>query len=232
MARAIRFDNRRTAGRQLAHVVRDLGYASRRPTVLALPRGGVPVGYEIARALRAPLDAFVVRKLGVPGQEELALGAVASGGVRVLNGDVIESLGLPDEVIDEVAWRELREIERREFAYREGRPAPHVGGRTALLVDDGLATGATMRAAVAAVRRAGPERVVVAVPVASPEAYDALRRDVDDLVCLFTPEPFRAVGLWYRDFRQTEDDEVRALLARAAFEVGAGRTARPFASPA
>ena len=218
MARALRFHNRRTAGRHLAQVLRNEGFAARRPLVLALPRGGVPVGYEVARALRAPLDVFVVRKLGVPGHEELALGAVSSGGVRILNREVVEALNIPGEVIDEVAQRELRELERRECAYREGRPAPPVRGRTVILVDDGLATGATMRAAVAAVRSAGPDRVVVAVPVAAPEAYDEFRREVDAVACLSTPDPFHAVGLWYQDFGQTDDAEVRELLARAAHE--------------
>jgi putative phosphoribosyl transferase len=220
MARLMRFQDRRDAGRHLAALLRNAGYALKNPLVLALPRGGVPVGYEVARALRAPLDVFVVRKLGVPGHEELAFGAVSSNGVRILNRDVIEDLNVPGDVIDEVAARELRELERRERAYREGRPAPPAWGRTVILVDDGLATGATMRAAVAAVRRSEPARVVVAVPVAAPAAYDEFRREVDAVACVFTPEPFHAVGLWYQDFSQTDDDEVRDLLARSARELG------------
>jgi putative phosphoribosyl transferase len=230
MARAMRFQNRRDAGRRLASILREAGYASKAPLVLALPRGGVPVGYEVARALRAPLDVFVVRKLGAPGREELALGAVSSNGVRILNRDVIEELGVPDDVIDEIAARELRELARRELAYREGHPAPPVWGRTVILVDDGLATGATMHAAVAAVRRSEPARVVVAVPVASPWAYDEFRREVDAIACVFTPEPFHAVGLWYQDFAQTDDDEVRELLGRSSRELGP--EARAFAPAA
>ena len=182
--------------------------------VLALPRGGVPVAFEVARALRAPLDIFLVRKLGVPGQEELAMGAIASGGVRVVNEDVVRHLGIPPEVIDAVAAREQGELERRERAYRDERPAPDVRGRTVMLVDDGLATGSTMRAAALALRQKGPARVVVAVPVASREACAEFRGEVDDVVCAATPEPFMGVGRWYEDFSQTTDEEVRELLAR------------------
>lgn len=183
--------------------------------VLALPRGGVPVGYEVALALGAPLDVFVVRKLGVPGQEELALGAIASGGVQVLNEDLVRELGIGPEVIARIAERELRELERRERLYRDGRPPAAVEGRHVVVVDDGLATGATMRAAVQALRQHRPASVTVAVPVAAEDTRDLFRSVADDIVCLATPEPFRAVGLWYRDFRPTSDDEVRDLLTRA-----------------
>jgi predicted phosphoribosyltransferase len=183
--------------------------------VLALPRGGVPVGFEVAQILNAPLDVFLVRKLGVPGHEELAMGALASGGVVVRNSEVVDRLGIPDRVIAEVAAREQRELDRREQAYRDDRPAPDVRGKTVLLVDDGLATGATMRAAAAALREQGPARIVVAVPIAAPETCEDFRGQVDEIICAITPEPFYAVGLWYDDFSQTTDDEVRDLLARA-----------------
>jgi len=208
------FRDRTDAGRRLA--ARMTEYAGRSDVlVLALPRGGVPVAFEVARALRAPLDVFLVRKLGVPGQEELAMGAIASGGVRVVNEDVVRHLGIPPEVIDAVAAREQGELERRERAYRDERPAPDVRGRTVILVDDGLATGSTMRAAALALRQQGPARVVVAVPVASREACEEFRGEVDDIVCAATPEPFMGVGRWYEDFSQTTDEEVRELLARA-----------------
>ncbi len=184
--------------------------------MLGLPRGGVPVAYEIARALDAPLDVFIVRKLGVPGQEELAMGAIATGGVRALNEDVVDYLGIPDSVIDEVAAREQQELERRMRLYRGESPPPVIAGRTVILADDGLATGATMRAAVAALRQQRPVRLVVAVPTAAAETCDALRSAVDDLLCAITPEPFDGVGRWYDDFSQISDDEVRTLLARAA----------------
>jgi predicted phosphoribosyltransferase len=183
--------------------------------VLALPRGGVPVAYEVARALHAPLDVFLVRKLGLPGHEELAMGAVASGGVRVLNRDVVERLQLPQELIDAVTRRELQELQRRERAYRGDRPFPDVRGKTVILVDDGLATGSTMRAAAEALRQQGPARLVVAVPAGSKETCDEFREEVDEVVCAITPEPFYAVGLWYDDFSQTTDDEVRELLSAA-----------------
>jgi putative phosphoribosyl transferase len=184
--------------------------------VLALPRGGVPVGYEVARLLGAALDVFVVRKLGVPGREELALGAVASGGVRVLNEGVVAALGLGEREIGQIVERELAEVERRERAYRGSRPPLALERKLAILVDDGLATGATMRAAALAVRRLGPKRVVAAVPVAARQTCDELRGDVDEIVCACTPEPFYAVGRWYEDFGQTDDEEVRALLLEAA----------------
>jgi predicted phosphoribosyltransferase len=182
--------------------------------VLALPRGGVPVGYEVARALGAPLDVFLVRKLGVPGYEELAMGAVASGGVRVLNDEIVRGLGISEHGIDVAVAREMEELARRERLYRGDRPPPDVAGRTVILVDDGLATGATMRAAVAALREQQPTRIVVAVPTASPDTCEVLKAEADDVVCAITPEPFFAVGHWYEDFTQTTDDEVRELLAR------------------
>jgi predicted phosphoribosyltransferase len=184
--------------------------------VLALPRGGVPVAYEVANHLDASLDVFLVRKLGVPGHEELALGAIARGGVRVLNHDVVEMAGIDERGINAIAAREQRELERRESAYRDGRPPAPIHGRIAIIIDDGLATGATMLAAARAVRSLRPRRVVVAVPVAARETCEMFRREVDEIVCAETPEPFRAVGLWYEDFSQTTDEEVRHLLARSA----------------
>ncbi|MGH9348514.1 MAG: phosphoribosyltransferase [Vicinamibacterales bacterium] len=214
-----RFRDRREAGRLLA--ARLAAYAGRHDVlVLALPRGGVPVAYEVARALGAPLDVFLVRKLGVPGREELAMGAVASGGVRVLNEDVVSALGISDRAIDEVAAAEQAELARRERLYRGTRPPPDAQGRTAILVDDGLATGASMLAAVQALRQQRPARIVVAVPTASPDTCEQVRAEVDQVECLFTPHPFRAVGLWYEDFSQTTDEEVRDLLARAAVNEG------------
>jgi predicted phosphoribosyltransferase len=209
------FRDRSDAGRQLAaHLT---AYARRTDVlVLALPRGGVPVGFEVAQALGVPLDVFLVRKLGVPGHEELAMGAVASGGLRVLNRDVVEQLHIPDQAIDAVAGQQQRELERRERAYRDDRPAPEVRDKTVILVDDGLATGSTMRAAAAALRQQQPARVVVGVPAAAPQTCDELRQEMDEVVCAITPEPFYAVGLWYEDFSQTTDQEVRDLLARAA----------------
>jgi putative phosphoribosyl transferase len=209
------FSDRTEAGRLLA--ARLETYAGRPDViVLALPRGGVPVAYEVARALHAPLDVFVVRKLGIPGHEELAMGAVATGGVRVLNDQAIRGLSIPNYVIDAVADWELRELERRERDYRGDRPPPDVRGKMVILVDDGLATGSTMLAAVQALRQQGPARIVVAVPVASPETCELLKAYVDEVFCAATPEPFYAVGLWYRDFSQTTDEEVRDLLTRSA----------------
>ena len=206
-----RFGDRREAGRLLAA---KLGAYANRPdvVVLALPRGGVPVAYEVTCALRASLDVFVVRKLGVPGYEELAMGAVATGGGRVLNDQIVRGLRIPEYVIDRVEAEEREELGRRERAYRGGRPPLQVSGRTAILVDDGLATGATMRAAVKALRQLQPERIIVAVPTASPETCQELKAEVDEVVCAITPEPFHAVGYWYEDFTQTTDQEVSELL--------------------
>jgi len=209
------FRDRAEGGRVLAQRLRRI-VDGQSVLVLALPRGGVPVGFEIARAFHADLDIFLVRKLGVPGREELAMGAIASGGVRVLNHSLIEQLGIPAAAIDRVTERERREIARRESLYREGRPPLPIAKRTVILVDDGLATGATMLAAARAVRTQDPEKIVVAVPVASPEACNEFREQVDEVVCAETPENFQAVGVWYKDFSQTTDDEVRELLERAA----------------
>ena len=209
------FRDRSDAGKFLAEKLTD--YAGCPDVaVLALPRGGVPVAYEVARKLKAPLDVFVVRKLGVPGHEELAMGAIASGGVRVLNQDVLSYIRIPEAVIDEVAAAELRELNRREQLYRGARPPLDVHGRTVIIVDDGLATGSTMRAAVKALRQKQPKQIVVAVPVGARATCDSFKAEVDTMaICAITPEPFQAVGLWYLDFSQTTDEEVRDLLARA-----------------
>ena len=208
------YQDRRDAGRQLSKKLAK--YANRDDVlVLALPRGGVPVAFEVAQALQARLDIFLVRKLGVPGHEELAMGAIASGGVRVLNDDVVNYLGIPDEAIDRVAEKEQAELERREQSYRDDQPPPNVQGLTVILVDDGLATGSTMKAAAAALRKQEPERIVIAVPVAAQETCSEFRAEVDEIVCGATPEPFRAVGLWYRDFSQTTDEEVYELLSQS-----------------
>ncbi|OLE50802.1 MAG: phosphoribosyl transferase [Acidobacteria bacterium 13_1_20CM_3_53_8] len=205
------YRDRIEAGKRLAEKLTE--YANRADVlVLALPRGGVPVAFEVARALHAPLDIFLVRKLGVPGHPELAMGAIATGGVRVLNDDVVNYLDVPGEVIDAVAASEQRELERRERLYRGTRPAPDVKGKTVILVDDGLATGSTMRAAAAALRQQKPTRIVVAVPVSAVQTCDEYRMGVDEIICAVTPEPFHAVGLWYKDFSQTTDEEVRHLL--------------------
>jgi putative phosphoribosyl transferase len=206
-----RFRDRQEAGRLLAEALHEYA-GSPGVLVLALPRGGVPVAHEVARALGAPLDVMLVRKLGVPGHEELAMGAIATGGVRILSDDVVEALGIPERVIATVAAAESQELERRERAYREGRPDPDVRDRTVILVDDGLATGATMRAAAVALRALNAGRLVVAVPVAPPESCAALHSVVDEVVCLATPDPFVAVGAWYEDFSETSDDEVREML--------------------
>jgi predicted phosphoribosyltransferase len=212
------FRDRREAGRLVAAKL--TAYANRPDVlVLGLPRGGVPVAYEVARALGAPLDIFLVRKLGVPGYEELAMGAIATGGVRVLNDQLVGGLGIPDYIVDEVAAWEQQELMRRDRLYRGDRPPPDVRGRTVILVDDGLATGPTMLAAVKALRQQQPARIVVAVPTASPETCEQLRAEVDEVICAITPEPFHAVGLWYEDFSQTTDEEVRDLLARSSEEV-------------
>jgi predicted phosphoribosyltransferase len=209
-----RFSNRTEAGKLLAERLR--GYAGRDDVVvLGLPRGGVPVAYEVARELDAPLDVYVVRKLGVPGHEELALGAIATGGVRVLNKELIERLNLPAEWVEAIDAKERRELERRERVYRGERPPPDLAGRVVILVDDGLATGPTMLAAVHAVQQDDPASMVVAVPVAAPEVCSALRSAADEVICALTPQPMRAVGLWYEDFSQTSDEEVRELLAQA-----------------
>jgi putative phosphoribosyl transferase len=208
------FRDRRDAGRKLAQALSY--YASRSDvTIFALPRGGVPVAYEVAIALNAPLDVFVVRKLGLPGHEELAIGAISSGGVRVLNEDVIRMLNVPQEVVNIVAQRELQELQRREHLYRGNRSAPEVRDRMVILIDDGLATGASMRAAVGGIRAQHPARIVVAVPAAAQEVCDAFQFAVDEIVCLITPEPFYGVSRWYDVFSQVDDEEVRALLEEA-----------------
>lgn len=211
------FANRTEGGRLLAEKLTK--YSNRDDViVLGLPRGGVPVAYEVAKRLRAPLDVFIVRKLGVPGFEELAAGAIASGGVRVLNEDVMRAIPYADEAIEAVTARETAELERREQIYREGRPPPELRNRIAILVDDGLATGATMRAAVKALRQSGAAKVVVAVPVGPPDTYLEIKQLADDAICLSTPPFFQAVGQYYEDFSQTSDADVRELLSRAAQE--------------
>ena len=207
-----RFRDRAEAGRELADRLRTLNLGED-VLVLGLPRGGVPVAYEVAKALGAPLDVFVVRKLGLPGQKELAMGAVASGGIRVLNDELLGRLHVPFVEIERVAAIEEAEIVRREELYRPGRGAADVRGRTVVVVDDGLATGSTMRAAVAALRRRKPARLVVAVPTASEEAVAAVEREADGIVCLHAPDPFWAVGMSYVDFSEITDDEVRALIS-------------------
>ncbi len=213
------YRDRREGGQVLARLVLDL--SPHESVVLGLPRGGAPVAAEVANALGAPLDVFVVRKLGVPGQEELAMGAIASGGVCILNEDVVDSLGISSDAIDEVSRREAIELARRERAYRDGRTPADVRGKRAILVDDGLATGATMRAAVTALRALGPAEIVVAVPVAAREACNEFREMVDHCICTATPEPFYGVGLWYHNFEPTSDEEVRRILGLANSEVPA-----------
>jgi len=212
-----RFRDRADAGQRLA------ARLAGRPeladaVVLALPRGGVPVGREIADALGADLDVMVVRKLGVPGHEELAMGAIASGGVRIMNDEVLRLLYIPQADIERVAAREQAELQRRERAYRGGRPAPSVRGRAAILVDDGVATGSTIRAAITALRHQEPSRIIVAIPVAPPDVCAALQREADEVICLLTPEPFVAISVWYDSFPQLSDDDVRALLQREGGE--------------
>ena len=212
------FSNRTEAGRLLAEKL--VRYAGRTDViVLGLPRGGVPVAYEVAKRLGVPLDVFIVRKLGVPGFEELAVGAIASGGVRVLNEDVLRALPNADETIESITTRETTELERREQSYRDGRPAPELRDRVIILVDDGLATGATMRAAVKALRHRGAAKIVVAVPVGPPDTCRELEERADETICLSTPEFFQAVGQYYEDFSQTSDEDVREWLARAAQEL-------------
>ena len=214
------FADRREAGQVLAS--RLSAYRGRRDAVvLALPRGGVPVAFEITEAIDAPLDIFVVRKLGMPGHPEYAIGAIASGGVRVLSEDVVRWYGIPDSAVEAVAASELAELERREREYREDRPLTDLRNRIVILVDDGLATGSTMRAAVQAVRAFEPAKVVVAVPVGAPSTCAAFTDVADETVCARTPDPFAAVGLWYRDFSQTSDEEVRRLLRQHAQRVRA-----------
>jgi predicted phosphoribosyltransferase len=211
----MQFANRISAGRLLAKKLHD--YADRSDViVLALPRGGVPVAYEVSHALNAPLDVFLVRKLGVPGQEELAMGAIATGNVRVLNEDVVNYLGISADLLDKVAAREQRELARREKLYRGASAPLNVSGRTVIIVDDGLATGSTMRAAVNALKRLGPAKIIVAAPVAARETCESFKTDVDSTcVCVMSPESFQGVGLWYRDFSQTTDEEVCLLLKHA-----------------
>jgi predicted phosphoribosyltransferase len=219
------FRDRRQAGRLLA--TRLAAYKDRPDVlVLALPRGGVPVAFEVARALHAPLDAFLVRKLGLPGQEELAMGAIASGGVRVLNEDILRALRISQETIDAAATEEQQELERREREYRGDRGPPEVRGRIVILIDDGLATGSTMRAAVAALRRRQPARIIVAVPVGAPETCAEFQHEADEAVCAVTPEPFYAVGMWYKDFSQTTDKEVHDLLEQGSEPTSAPSRAR------
>jgi putative phosphoribosyl transferase len=215
MEQPMRFLDRVDAGRQLAEPL--IGYAGRSDVVvLALPRGGVPVAYEVARELRVPLDVFLVRKLGVPGHPELAMGAIAEGGVEVLSDDLIHELRIPQKIVQQVAVRERIELDRRDAMYRGGRSFPAIRGRVVILVDDGLATGSTMQAAVTALRRLEPTRIVVAAPVGVRETCERMRRFADEVVCLTTPEPFQAVGLWYEEFTQTTDDEAKRLLTTAA----------------
>jgi putative phosphoribosyl transferase len=218
---AERFLNRVEAGRQLAE--RLLRYAGRDDVlVLGLPRGGLPVAFEIAMALDAPLDVFIVRKLGLPGHEEFGIGAIASGEVRVVDEAVLRAYDVDAEALERITARERLELERRERLYRDDRPFPAIEDRVVILVDDGLATGSTMRAAVAALRKKGPSKIVVAVPVGARETCTSMTGLVDEVICLETPEPFYAVGLWYEDFTQTDDGEVHELLERAAV-----RAARP-----
>lgn len=213
------FANRSEAGRLLAEKLEK--YAGRDDViVLGLPRGGVPVAYEVAKRLGAPLDVFIVRKLGVPGFEELAAGAIASGNVRVLNEDVIRAIPNADTAIEAVTTREAAELKRREQTYREGRPPPELHNRVVILVDDGLATGATMRAAVKALQQSGAAKIVVAVPVGPPDTCREVKQEADEMICLSTPEFFQAVGQYYEDFSQTSDDDVRQLLSQAAQEPG------------
>jgi putative phosphoribosyl transferase len=208
------FNDRTDAGKRLAERLSE--YANREDVlILALPRGGVPVAFEVAKELNVKMDVFIVRKLGVPGNEELAMGAIASGNIRVLNEDVVRSFRIPQKVIDEATANELRELERRERIYRGNRPAPKISGMTVILIDDGLATGATMRAAVAAVKSQNPAKVIITVPVAAPDTCSAFRKEVDEVICVATPEPFYGVGAWYEDFSQTTDKEVIELLDRA-----------------
>lgn len=206
-----RFLDRREAGKELAQLLLKF---KEQPDgiVLALPRGGVPVGYEVTLALNVPLDVFIVRKLGLPGQEELAIGAIASGGIRILNETIIHALKIDQTVIDRVTQEETQELKRREIQYRGNRPPPELENRTINLIDDGLATGASMLAAVHALRRQRPKKIIIAVPAAAPQAINLLRPEADEIVFVIAPDPFEGVGKWYEDFAQTTDDEVRSLL--------------------
>ena len=209
------FQDRSEAGRVLAKRLEQ--YKNRPDTlVLALPRGGVPVAYEVARALHAPMDIFLVRKLGVPGHEEVAMGAIASGGIRILNEDLTRQINIPERIIDAVTAREQEELERHERLYRGARRVPSIRGKTVIVIDDGLATGSTMKAAIAALRQQQPAKLIVAVPTAPPETCESLRTDADEVICAVTPDPFWAVGAWYRGFDQTTDEEVHDLIRRAA----------------
>jgi len=211
------FRDRAEAGRALAILLRSFHNSEgARTIVLALPRGGVPVAFEVAQALSAPLDVILVRKLGVPGQEELAFGAIASGGIQVLNDDIVSAIGFTEADIAPIAAREAEAIARAERLYRPGRPPLEIRGARVILVDDGLATGASMRAAARAVRKQAPTYVVIAAPVGARETCRSLRAEADEVLCVEMPEPFDAVGLWYRDFSQTTDEDVKALLLRAA----------------
>ena len=220
------FHDRREAGRVLAQKL--VHYANQPDVlVLALPRGGVPVAFEVARTLHAPLDVFVVRKLGVPGQEELAMGAIASGGALVLDEGLVRQLHIPETVLETVVAEETAELRRREHLYRGTRPMPPLSGRTLIVVDDGLATGASVRVALVALQRQNPARLVAAAPVGAPGSCAALTDIADEVVCARTPEPFQAVGVWYEDFSQTEDDEVRELLEEARSQAAPGVAGPP-----
>ena len=212
------FRDRRDAGRKLAQKLS--AYANRSDVVvLALPRGGVPVAYEVALVLNAPLDIFTVRKLGLPGHEELAMGAIATGGARVLNQDIVRTFNIPQGVVEAVAKRELKELERRERVFRGDRVMREIHDKTVILIDDGLATGASMQAAIMGLRAKGPARIVAAVPTAAPETCEAFKQKVDEMVCATTPEPFYGVSRWYEDFSQTTDEEVQTLLEEASRQV-------------
>ena len=212
------FEDRQDAGRRLAERLR--GYHGERPVVFALPRGGVPVGYEVARALEAPLDVLVARKLGAPGQPEFGIGAVAPGGVRVLNVEVVRRLGIPEDYVERVTRQETAEVERRLEHFRGERPEPEVRDRSVILVDDGLATGVTARAAIKALRLREPRRLVLAVPVCAAQTARLISGEADELVCLECPSDLGAIGFWYRDFSQVPDEEVIELLERSRMELG------------
>jgi predicted phosphoribosyltransferase len=208
------FRDRIDAGRQLAAKLKR--YQQQKNTlILALPRGGVPVGFEVAQTLHLPLDIFLVRKLGVPGQEELAMGAIAMGDVEVLNENIVQQLGISREIIDEIKQQQLKVLQHRNLLYRENRPFPSLKKQTVILIDDGIATGATIRAAIVAIKKLGCEKLIIATPVAPADTYHELKNQVDEIYCLQIPEPFYAIGNWYQDFSQTTDDEVRNLLARS-----------------